>query len=388
MIETFEGRLGGGKSYTAVQRIIRVLCAGGYVATNIKLMVDPWGHPHYGSQRGLREICRLRGWDLKSDQIIELKDCEYIDYRSRHDQKPYRLSQIQGFWTLVPRISDGVILVVIDEAHFHFPQSGYRSIPNDVVEFLTLSRHCKTDVIFISQHIKNMWCQMSRLAQYRWEFRDMKKRGIYIKFNLLIPAFTLPWPFPHILQSQYDYDGKTLISKVWDWHDKTIHECYTSPDLINAFSSAGQRETYKLKKGLTMGQKLGLAGVGFLTACLIWGVVYWQFPRERVFEVVKTVTNTVSVVSSLPAVESKDPSLPEVEYYTCSLVGSGRSDVLYTTKGSYRAGDLLPDGKIITRIVEGGFVVASSSGLETIHFSPAPKQLADKSDSTSPFNFN
>lgn len=360
MIETFEGRLGGGKSYTAVQRIIAVLCSGGYVATNIKLMIEPWDHDLYGSQRGLRAICKLRGWDLKPDQIINLPDYEYVDFTSRQDGKVFRLSKLQAFWTLIPRVDKGVILVVIDEAHFHFPQSGYRSIPNDVVEFLTLSRHARVDIIFISQHIKNMWCQMSRLAQYRWEFRDMKKHGMYIKGNFPFPSFSLPWPFPHILQSQYDYDGKTLIAKFYNWHDKTTHECYTSPDLLNAFASAGSVKTYdKTKRGLTMKEKLLIAGVGALCASLVWGGVYLKNPKTIEKQVFRVVTNTVEIVRSEPSSASSVEDEPE---YLCGYVSGTKTDKLWTNKETYRIGSKLADGSIVVTIRDGVLWVRKASG--------------------------
>jgi hypothetical protein len=372
MIETFEGRLGGGKTYTALQRICNVLAAGGYVATNIKIMVEPWKHKKWGDQRGLRAILKARGWDLKDDQLIYLPDYEYVDFESRQDKKVYRLSKLQAFWTLIPQVDDGVILVVIDEAHFHFPQSGFRSIPNDVVEFLTLSRHRQTDIIFISQHIKNMWCQMSRLAQYRWEFRDMKKHGIYVKMGGFIPAFTLPWPFPHILQSQYDYDGKTVISKKWDWHDFTVHECYDSPDLVNAFASAGSKKTYhNNKRGLTVWQKLVLLGGGAFFASLAWGCAYIKKPSVSSSAVVSAVapSNMPAVVRSAPVVHSV-PSVPE--YFQSAIIGGG-SDRLSTSKRTYKLGDVLEGGVIIAEILQDGFVSISPAGRSETHFQPAPR---------------
>jgi len=381
MIETFEGRLGGGKTYTAVQRMLSVLCSGGYVATNIKLMVEPWDHDIYGPQSGLRAICKGRGWDLKDEQIINLPDYEYVDFKSRQDGKVFRLSKLQAFWTLIPRVEGSTILVVIDEAHFHFPQSGYRSIPNDVVEFLTLSRHARVDIIFISQHIKNMWCQMSRLAQYRWEFRDMKKHGMYIKGNFPIPSFTLPWPFPHILQSQYDYDGKTLIAKFYDWHNTKIHECYTSPDLLNAFASAGSVQKFSAsKRGLTMKEKWFITATGAFLASIVWGVVYFKNPRVQMVTVEKVVTNTVEVASFQPGVSSPDP-----EYCTGYIIGAG-TDRLYTTRRIYSVLDRLDDGSVILEILPDALRIARISGQrEIISFSAAPKVAGSVSAVPVPF---
>jgi len=373
MIETFEGRLGGGKSYTAVQRIVNVLCAGGFVATNIKLMVEPWTHKKYGKQRGLREICRLRGWSLRDNQIINLPDYEYIDFTSRQDGKLFRLSKLQAFWTLIPRVSDGVILVVIDEAHFHFPQSGYRSIPNDVLEFLTLSRHACVDVIFISQHIKNMWCQMSRLAQYRWEFRDLKKYGMYIKGNFPIPSFTLPWPFPQILQSQYDYDGKTLIGKIYNWHNLKVHECYDSPDLLNAFASAGSVVTHKsIKRGLTMKEKFLISAGGAVFASLVWGLVFWRSPRIETVTVERVVTNIVERVVSSSAASGVSSDSPDQEYCSGYVIGTS-TDKLWTNKRTYQEFTVLDDGSYVSEILPNSVKIVDSAGvLRVLTFSSRP----------------
>jgi len=375
MIETFEGRLGGGKSYTAVQRIIAVLASGGFVATNIKLMLEPWVHKKYGKQRGLREYLKRRyKWDLRDDQIIPLPDYEYLDFESRQDGKKYRLSKLQAFWTLIPVIEDGVILVVIDEAHFHFPQSGFRSIPNDVIEFLTLSRHRQTDIIFISQHIKNMWCQMSRLAQYRWEFRDLKKYGMYIKGNFPIPSFTLPWPFPHILQSRYDYDGLTLLDKKYDWHNSEIHECYTSPDLVSAFSSAGSKNTYKVEKGgLTMKEKFFITAVGAVLASLVWGIVFLKNPRTVERVVTRVITNTVEVART----DSAAPVSVDDSEYLCGFVSGTASDKLWTNKAEYRVGDLSPDGSVILKITDKASLIVKKEGgkMSVYSFKSKPKPV-------------
>jgi len=377
MIETFEGRLGGGKSYTALQRIMAVLASGGFVATNIKLMIEPWTHKRYGRQRGLRAILKeFYKWELRDDQIIPLPDYEYVDFESRQDKKVYRLSKLQAFWTLIPVIEDGVILVVIDEAHFHFPQSGFRSIPNDVIEFLTLSRHRQTDIIFISQHIKNMWCQMSRLAQYRWEFRDLKKYGMYIKGNFPIPSFTLPWPFPHILQTQYDYDGITLLDKKYDWHNTKIHECYTSPDLVSAFSSAGSKNTYTAeKKGLSMKEKFLITAVGAVLASLVWGIVFLKNPRIVEKTVTQVITNIIEVASSVPGLPDPEVAVAEPEYLLGFVSGSS-SDRLWTDRAVYVKGGHLPDGSLISGIRDDGVLIVRrlSGKKEIVSFKPKSGQ--------------
>lgn len=382
MIETYEGRLGGGKTYSAVQRIIDYLAHGGVVATNINLQLDPWHDPAYGEQAGLREVLRRRGWELQPGQVIILADDEFEPFTGSAG-KTIHLSKIQMFWKHVPRgTPKKPSLVVIDEAHFHFPQSGYRNLPQEVVNFLTLSRHACTDIIFISQHIKNMWTQMSRLAQYRWQFRDMKKFGV--PFSLGFMTFTIPWFFPHVLQLQYDYDGKTLIRRNWDWRNIDVHACYRSPKLIRQFETDIEADDFAgkglIKKGLTMKEKISYLLSGVLLSSLIWGLVRHHNPR--IVEVPSVVTNIVERVVSpvspppnppFPVPGKTDPD-PDPEYFTGSVLCGDRSRLM-TTKAVYRLGDILDDGRKVVAVRDGRQIVLSSSaGIEVKKFPTAPKE--------------
>lgn len=256
MIQTIEGRLGGGKTYTAMGWICNHLRRGGVVATNINVQI-PSFEDQYGKKMGLREVLlKYYSYTLKDEQIIRLSDVRTVDYATK--KGVFQLNEITMFYKLVPRgTPNKPVLVVVDEAHIHFPQDGYRSIPKEVLHFLTLSRHACVDVVFISQHIKNMWCQMLRLAQFRWMIRDMKKYGFPVG------PFNIPWPWPHFLQVKNDYDGITTIGRKFEWHRKYLYETYRSPELAAAFESMDQAAEVDVEKvGLSMKQKWMLFGSG------------------------------------------------------------------------------------------------------------------------------
>lgn len=362
MIQTIEGRIGGGKTYTAMGWIINHLCHGGVVASNINIQLDSF-KDQYGMKKGLRSVLKDQfNYILQDQQIIHLSDTKTVDYVTK--KGVYRLPEIVMFYKLVPRgTPKQPVLVVLDEAHIHFPQDGYKSIPKEVLHFLTLSRHACVDVVFISQHIKNMWCQMLRLAQFRWMCRDMKKYGFPWG------PFNIPWPFPHFLMVKNDYDGKSILGRKFEWHRTYLYETYKSPELAASFESMEVAASVEVKKqGLTMKQKIVLYLSGLLSGAALVAVP-------------ACVHNDPSGSVPVTAIESKNPS-PGLVAASVDPVGSDQKDIEYfkayfccgddvrltTSRTVYRVGDFY-DGK---RIV---FINASSVSLEdgSVHrFEPRP----------------
>lgn len=177
---------------------------------------------------------------------------------------------------------------------------------------------------------------MSRLSQYRWTFRDMKKFGVPISLGFI--SFTLPWFFPHVLQLKFDYDGKTLIRRIWDWRDIDIHACYKSPELIRQFEMAeGQTEFDGKLGGLTMKEKLILSGGGLLAGVVLSVACMMLNPPEPV-TVLQTVTNaSPAVVSgsmppSLPSAESDQPE-PVKERFCSYFECTDGDQRIYTLQG-------------------------------------------------------
>jgi hypothetical protein len=93
--------------------------------------------------------------------------------------------------------------------------------------FLKQSRKMSTDVIFITQSLKNLEGQIARLVQYVWRFRDMEQWGIQ--------AIRLRWPFPQILQVCFDYAGEVQTKRLWT-KDKELFRCYNTNALYAPFA--------------------------------------------------------------------------------------------------------------------------------------------------------
>jgi zona occludens toxin (predicted ATPase) len=204
MIEVFEGRLGGGKTYSAVSRMVAHLAAGGVVCTNVdllwpgivKLVADRWG------------------FELEDSQLIRLEDHQVYEF---HKYTPSGTPDLP-------------VLVVLDEAHIHFNARDYATTDKNYREtliFLTQSRKVSTDVIFISQSIFNIDSQFARLVQYIWRFRDLAKWKI--------PGLGIGCPFKGILAVQFDYDGKTVLQREFVPKDKAIFSCYETNSLLRGF---------------------------------------------------------------------------------------------------------------------------------------------------------
>ena len=213
MIEIFEGRLGGGKTYSAILRIESHLSRGGHVYTNVELFAQ-------------QLVTRLleKGWEgVGPDQV------HFI-----------RSEEIARFYEVVPiGAKELPVLVVVDEAHIWLDQRSFNKKELDqLFFFLTQSRKQNTDIIFISQNKKNLDARISRLVQYVWTFRDMRRWRL--------PFFYVKWPFPHLVQTCWDYDGRTILLKKWLVWDAGIYKCYNTDAMLSDVARAGVVENKKV----------------------------------------------------------------------------------------------------------------------------------------------
>jgi len=215
MIEIFEGRLGGGKTYSAVVRIVDHIRRGGLVCTNVEIVWDK-----------VKAYCADK-WEvvIEDDQLIKLTD-----------------EQIGEFHRHTPSGENGSpVLVVVDEAHLNFNSRDWNQSSRELLAFLTQSRKVHTDVIFISQSQLNMDKQFARLVQYIWRFRDLSKWKI--------PGLGIAYPFQQILACQFDYDGRTMLTKAFHQKDVAIFGLYNTNSLLREFPRLqGTKAKRKLNK--------------------------------------------------------------------------------------------------------------------------------------------
>jgi hypothetical protein len=216
MIEVFEGKLGGGKTYSATVRIVHQLRKGGVVATNIEL-----------NRQALVDYC-ARKYRVQLDlekQLYVLTEEQLFNFHSHIPMGAH---------------ADARPLIVIDEAHLWFNSRDWAQASRDVLKFLTQSRKLHVDIILISQSALNLDKQFIRMVQYVWRFRDMdrfKIPGLGISYPTLIRFATFGlWNPSQILVSQFDFDGRTLLEKQFVGKDRHIFALYQTNSLLRPIS--------------------------------------------------------------------------------------------------------------------------------------------------------
>ncbi len=153
MIEIYQGRIGGGKSYASISRIAQHLAVGGWVYSNIE--INPEGMA--------KLLAKKYGVEFDPDSYLPLPDQVWG-------------WQEQIFWGT--RSMD--VLVVIDEAQVFYNSRDWQRTANEharMLTFLTQSRKACVSVIFVTQHAENIDKQFRLLSQNFWTFRDMGKFG-------------------------------------------------------------------------------------------------------------------------------------------------------------------------------------------------------------------
>jgi len=247
MIEIFEGRLGGGKTYSAVWRILAHLRLGGVVCTNVELI---WP--------SCLEFGRKRfGLEFQDDQVIMLSG-----------------DQICEFYKYTPSGSEELaVLVVLDELHLYFNARDFAQTDRmyrETLTFLSQSRKVDTDMILISQSALNMDKQFFRLVQYVWRFRDLAKWKV--------PGLGIGFPWKGLMACQFDYDGRTLLQRDFIRKDPEIFRCYRTKALLKKFP---RLEGVSTKRSL---KRVAVPGLGFrvffwimvVVDVVIWSLVFFE----------------------------------------------------------------------------------------------------------------
>jgi len=251
MIEFYEGSLGGGKTYCAVVRILEHFAAGGVVATNITLEWDSV----------VAYVQRAHGVTLQASQYWKLKNEELTNF---HRNTP-------------SGTQDMAVLIVIDEAHLYWNSRAWKDTQDnqsEMLAFLTQSRKFATDLIIITQSIRNVDTQFVRLLQYVWRFFDFQR------FKLRLPLIgSIKWPFPQTRATQYHSDGKTIFSSRMVWRHSAIFKLYTTTEVLRKLPRAGQVERAKLEK--VAGFKSRQWASALLSLVVLAGCVWWFFFRGK-----------------------------------------------------------------------------------------------------------
>ena len=324
MIEIFEGRLGGGKTYSATFRAEQHFARGGHLYTNIELKAEEW--PPFMEQQG------YVGFSPEQIHLIKSED-------------------IARFYEVTPiGEKDCPTLVIVDEAHIWLDQRAFNKRELDqLFFFLTQSRKQNTDVIFISQNRKNLDARIGRLVQYVWTFRDMRRWRL--------PVFYVKWPFPHLVQSCWDYDGKTLLLKKWLVWDERRYKLYNTDAMLSDVA----RATGLPRREITRINPLTLFWRKHMRLLILLVPIMIGFGVWKVWPMVENFRHPVSMVAPAGKPGPATPASPSVEIHDEILeseagewqIGKGpvQKTPLITDQGEYEVGQPCAYG--IVERVEG-----------------------------------
>jgi len=203
-LEAYVGKVGGGKTYSAILRMCEHVSRGGLVATNIRLNMEAF-----------ERLCRLdKDWKVQPGQVLQLVD-EVV---------------ISNFWDHVPKASiEFPVLVIIDEATEWLDASGQRSA--QAKEFLSYCRQSRKqgqDLIFISQSVMFLDVAIRRMIEYQWTFRDMAR------FRVPGLGVRTSW-LKVIRQMRWSGDGKELISTWSEPKSQYVYDCYNTLQTYRTF---------------------------------------------------------------------------------------------------------------------------------------------------------
>lgn len=211
MIEIFQGRIGGGKTYFAIERIAMKIAQGGTIYSNIELVLP-----------GLaRLVAKKYGVYMERDAVRELPE------------------GVHGWWETVEwGVRECPVLVIIDEAQVFYNSRDWSRTQSQhagMLSFLTQSRKACVDVIFVTQHGDNIDKQFRLLAQRFWSFRDLKQVALLSDFAS-----------NYFLAVCCDYSGEKQFSKFVK-KDKRVYEAYDTLSFLD-----------ETMQGLSEGRRQGI----------------------------------------------------------------------------------------------------------------------------------
>ncbi len=252
MVEIIEGKgVGSGKSYFVIDRLLPLWAAGGtaYVSDSFQVR---W-------EECKKYAEKYKGLILEDDQFREVP-ADQIARVHEHT---------------APGTEDNPVLIVIDEAQDIFDVRDFSNkSKNDVFAWACQSRHDDNDLLFVTQNAKNIDARIRRIATYIWSVRNSKYHATQGIGNTqrAIQLATLGLNNGHyFIRTQLDYDGRTIMQKIWRKVDKNLFKCYRSKAMGLKRSRGGERvgkkQLQKVKGRSTMIKYIILIGVAVVAFC-------------------------------------------------------------------------------------------------------------------------
>lgn len=269
MIEVVSGRgVGSGKSYYVTTRLVQHWAVGGtaYVTDSMEVV---WAEVK-------KLALRRYGVVLEDDQlcVVDRQLASEIHYHTR------------------PGTAECPVLIVLDEVQdvlnardwsegMKKGREGEKGGKRSMFDWLCQSRHDDNDLIFISQAAENIDKQVRRLITYQRTVRNSVNfpLGFLGTLQKCIQAVTFGLnDGKYFIVSQFDQDGRTLLSKQWVRHDRAIYKCYVSKAMAGKHRRAGGAIAKKQLKQVKANKPM-IRVVVVAVVVMLFGGGWWLFHR-------------------------------------------------------------------------------------------------------------
>jgi len=237
MISLVTGKIGGGKTLHCVGLMLRHLAKGGTVVTNVDLVWE-----------AVARLAKIRHRvEVRPEQLVRI---DLVDSAEWHVGIPWGTSVLP-------------VLVVLDEIHLFFNARDWaktQQLHRGMLSFLSQSRKCCIDVVFIAQVATTLEKQFR--VQCEWEFycRSVK--------DIKIPGLgTLPFNF--MLQVKKDVETDKPVSREFRAYDRALFPLYDTRAFLDAqmrtaSETATRVEPFKLKRFPLIPRSFWISGlIGF-----------------------------------------------------------------------------------------------------------------------------
>jgi len=340
--------MGGGKSYFAVEEMLRAAKEGAIIHTNLEIVPEAW--------TGLCE----------HDQLVELGD-DFAGWVSK----------------IKPGVEGQENLVVVDEGALIFNAQDFATAKAEkkvVFEFMVHSRHLGLDVLFISQHSKNIDAQLRRMAQSIMHCVATKT------IKPLGPA--LAKVFGDFRRHQLDPTGRVEWEKRWARFDPVIGALYRTHMTKGRMGNV-QRDVRRQKKEdtSTTALKRSVAVVGGLVLAVI---VFIGILVNRAYGVIKpepppaaappaaapppATVETPPLQPGPPADKPSAPSPPRYEARFCAGRDHKGAFFIDLVDGSARVGSVFRDRLVVAIERKGEIYKITLEDGKTIETRPGTRR--------------
>jgi len=246
LVRLIVGKLGSGKTWYCVRKMIDALLAGDVVVSNVEL---DW--PAVQAFVGAKTV-------------IPRGNYRYID-SAEIDENPARIL------ALLPETGS---MCVIDEIHLFLGARNYReneAKSRTFFDFLTMARKKNVDMYLITQDERNADAVLVRQATHI----------VRVVNWLHLPMLGSVLPLPVTIAKICAPDGRTKVGTEWIWRGRKVGNLYNTRQSFKDCNLTGEAAKAVIggkARDLGWGGKLVIAGVACLLADAAWK---WKHPEKE-----------------------------------------------------------------------------------------------------------